>query len=189
MDKVAKKDKDKIPNLEVYIVNVHPSKGGINPKIYYDIKNRENNILYSDRSSKHDQKVALIMRDYVDIINELKDLALKHLGEDKRNTFEREYQSSLITKQAERSTAIKGKNQTYGDLIAGTFELTKVVRIERNDDENAVSDKTFFQFAPIYEYIIHFVEMGNCSRIGHSCCWRCFLIGFEVNDIVSNQVF
>jgi NTE family protein len=142
LDKVTKKHKDKIPNLEVYIVNVHPSKGDINHKIYDEVKNRENNILYGDRSSEHDQRVAMIMRDYVEIINELKDLALKHLKEDERETFEREFEESLISKEAKRSTAITGKNQKYGDLIMGTFELTKVLYIERKDDENTVSDKT-----------------------------------------------
>jgi len=142
IDKVSKKDKEKIPNLEVYIVNVHPSKGDINPIIYDDVKNRENNIVYGDRSSGHDQKVAMIMMDYVNIINDLKDLALKHLKEDERKAFEREFEGSLITKDAKRSTAIRGKNQKYGDLLKGSFELTKVLRIERKDDENAVSDKT-----------------------------------------------
>lgn len=142
IDKVSKKEKDKIPNLEVYIVNVHPSKGDINPIIYDDVKNRENNIVYGDRSSGHDQKVAMIMMDYVNIINDLKELALKHLKEDERKAFEREFEGSLITKDAKRSSAIRGKNQKYGDLLMGAFELTKVLRIERKDDENAVSHKT-----------------------------------------------
>ena len=142
IDKVSKKDKDKIPNLEVYIVNVHPSKGDINPMIYDDVKNRENNIVYGDRSSEHDQKVAMIMMDYVNIINDLKTLALEHLKEDERKAFEREFEGSLMTKDAKRSTEIRGKDQKYGDLLMGTVELTKVLRIERKDDENAVSHKT-----------------------------------------------
>jgi NTE family protein len=116
IDKVSKKDKDKIPNLEVYIVNVHPSKGDINPMIYDDVKNRENNIVYGDRSSEHDQKVAMIMMDYVNIINDLKTLALEHLKEDERKAFEREFEGSLMTKDAKRSTEIRGKDQKYGDL-------------------------------------------------------------------------
>jgi len=56
VDKVAKKQKHKIPNLEVYIVNVHPSKGDIHPTIYDEVKNKENNILFSDRSSENDQR-------------------------------------------------------------------------------------------------------------------------------------
>jgi NTE family protein len=138
IDKVVKKEKDKIPNLEVYIVNVHPSKGDINPTVYDEVKNRENNIVYGDRSSEYDQMVAMVMGDYVDIIYELKDLVLKHLKtEDEREEFE----DLFKMKEARRSTAISGKRKNYGDLIMGIFELTKVVRIERNDDEHSVSDK------------------------------------------------
>ena len=53
-----------------------------------------------------------------------------------------EFEDSLITKEAKRTTAITGKKQKYGDLIMmGSFELTKVLHIERKDDENTVSHK------------------------------------------------
>jgi hypothetical protein len=83
-------------------VNVHPSKGDIDATIYDEIKNRENNIVYGDRSSEYVEKVSMTMTDYVDIINELKKLALKHLKmEDKKKAFENEYESKLKTKERE----------------------------------------------------------------------------------------
>jgi len=82
------------------------------------------------------------MTDYVEIINDLKQLASKHLKEeDKRKVFEKEFEGSFKAKEAKRSTAITGKNKCYGDLIMGRFELTKVLRIERKDDQDTVSDK------------------------------------------------
>jgi NTE family protein len=167
IDKVVKKEKDKIPNLEVYIVNVHPSKGDINPTIYDEVKNRENNIVYGDRSSEYDQRVAMVMGDYVDIINELKDLVLKHLKtEDEKKAFREEFEDSFKMKEARRSTAISGKKKNYGDLIMGIFELTKVVRIERNDDENSVSDKIADFTLETIKALIKLGETDTLSVLG-----------------------
>jgi hypothetical protein len=55
----------------------------------------------------------MVMPGYVDIINELKHLALKHLrNEDEKKAFENEFK----TKEAKRSTAITGKKKIMSIL-------------------------------------------------------------------------
>ena len=59
-------NKDKIPDLDVYIVNVHPTKMDINmiPVDYDGVKDREKDIIYGDRTSHHDEKVSHLITDY-----------------------------------------------------------------------------------------------------------------------------
>ena len=51
---------DKIPDLEVYIVNVNPSKMDIHmlPEDHDGVKDRNNDIIFGDRTSHYDEKMA-----------------------------------------------------------------------------------------------------------------------------------
>ena len=61
----AGEDNIKIPDLEVYIINLHPSKINIDsvPKDYDGIKDRVNDIVYSDRNSHYDEMVTDLVTD------------------------------------------------------------------------------------------------------------------------------
>ena len=81
---------DKIPDLEVFIVNLHPSKQTNIPTDYDGVKDRHNDITYSDRNSHYDERVANLITDYKDLINHLKCIARKHLhNKDELHEFER----------------------------------------------------------------------------------------------------
>jgi NTE family protein len=56
--RVAGDVKAKIPDLEVYIVNVNPPKADNVPSDYDEVYNRQNDILYLDRNSRYDEMVA-----------------------------------------------------------------------------------------------------------------------------------
>ena len=125
-------NRDEAPELEVYIVNVHPSTIDLNniPKQYDEVKDRNNDILYGDRTYK-DQIAASLVTDYIDFIKDLKHLALNHIKEDNDiRLFEEEYEKLKI-QEAKGTSRTTGEQRKYKDLIQGRFELTKVKRIER----------------------------------------------------------
>jgi NTE family protein len=128
-------NKEEAPDLEVYIVNVHPSTIDLNniPKDYDEVKDRNNDILYGDRTYKYQYDSSLVT-DYINIIKDLKHLALNHIKEDNdKRLFEEEYEK-LTAKEARSTSRTTGEQRKYKDLIQGRFELTKVKRIERQYD-------------------------------------------------------
>ena len=69
-------DSDKIPDLEVYVVNLHPSKQPNLPTGHDGVKDRQNDITYCDRNSHHDERVAHILMDYADFATQIKNLSI-----------------------------------------------------------------------------------------------------------------
>ena len=60
---------DEIPDLEVYIVNVHPSKQiPLSLTDHDGVIDRINDITYSDRNSRYDENVIDLETDYSEII-------------------------------------------------------------------------------------------------------------------------
>src|SRR5918911_1398150 len=76
--RVVDEDRAKIPDLDVYIINVHPSKQDTIPDNHDAVKDRINDIIQSDRNSHYDEMVTDLVTDYTDLIDELKELAKSH---------------------------------------------------------------------------------------------------------------
>jgi len=57
---------NEIPELDVYIVNVHPSKIGVGkiPMDHNGAKDRQNDIIYGDRNSGYDENMTRLIGDY-----------------------------------------------------------------------------------------------------------------------------
>ena len=66
-------ENEKVPDLEIYVVNVHPSRIDVNdmPKQYDEVKDRNNDILYGDRTY-NDRYSASLVTDYIDFISSLR---------------------------------------------------------------------------------------------------------------------
>jgi NTE family protein len=146
---VVGEDQDKIPDLDVYIINVHPSKQNKVPTDYDAVKERTNDITFSDRNSHYDEMVADLVTDYKDLvkdytqlIDKLKELAKSHLeNEDKSDIrFQNEFENLINTAQA-KSRGDMGEDRKYKDLLRGRFSLTKVIRIEHESYEDSISGK------------------------------------------------
>lgn len=137
------KDKEKIPDLEVYIVNVHPSILDIDTdgEDHDAVKDRINDITYFDRNSHYDQNVADTETDYLQIINKLKSLAECYISQDKFGAFENDLENFLKVTEA-KSKSHTGKLRTYKDLVDGRFSLVKVVRIEHTGYKDSTYGKT-----------------------------------------------
>ncbi len=130
-------NKDEAPDLDVYVINLHPSIIDINNTLgnYDEIKDRNNDIVYGDRTYS-EQYSASVIADYVELIKDLKYLALNHIKEDNdKKAFEKEIQN-LRTREAKNTSYTTGEHKKYEDILRGRFKITKMVRIERKYNPN-----------------------------------------------------
>jgi NTE family protein len=93
-------NKDEIPELEVYIVNVHPSKIDDDkiPKDHDGVKDRQNDIMYGDRTSRYDENVAHLITDYTNFVTKMKDLAKAAISKVNDIELQEQFQNILETK-------------------------------------------------------------------------------------------
>jgi predicted acylesterase/phospholipase RssA len=143
LDEIWKGDREKqesesrlkIPDLDVYIVNLWPPKEYVIPENDHDvIKDRKNDMTYHDKT-EYDQKVATFVTDYIDLCWDL----IKHA---KKNNLPKKDIKKILKKRA-KSRQRSGKARTYEDLVTGRFDIRRAVRIERKDDHNTISNKHF----------------------------------------------
>lgn len=133
-------DKDEIPDLDVYIVNVHPPGKDAIPTDLDGVKDRINDITLGDRDSQYDPMVADVVTDYRELIDKLKELANSHFpNKDERDALNNAFGNILTTEAKSKTSA--GKRRKYRDLLKGRFKLAQVVRIEPNDYNNSISGK------------------------------------------------
>jgi NTE family protein len=153
--KVTKEDSDvnekkkatwHVPHLEIYIINLYPTieKRKEPPKDADTIQDRELDIRFHDKT-KYDKKVAEITTDYLILHGQLKNLALKYIDpfdKGKIEAFEKDYEKLLEddtqTHSSKRSASGK---RTFKDLIEGRFDVTRVVYIDREDDQDTIFGK------------------------------------------------
>ena len=128
---VVGEDKDEIPDLDVYIINVHPSKQDEVPTDLDGVRDRINDITLSDRNSHYDEMVADLVTDYTDLIDKLKELARSHFKNKDRSDiiFQNEFENLIKTTEA-KSKGGTVEHRKYKNLLKGRFKLTKVTRIE-----------------------------------------------------------
>jgi NTE family protein len=134
-------NKDEIPELEVYIVNVHPSKIDDDkiPKDHDGVKDRQNDIMYGDRTSRYDENVAHLITDYTNFVTKMKDLAKAAISKVNDIELQEQFQNILETKTISKDR--KGGGRKYENLTK-QFKLTKVARIERTNYINSIYGKT-----------------------------------------------
>jgi NTE family protein len=128
----------KVPDLEVFIVNLWPSKEQMIPYDYDGQTDRKNDILYHDKT-EYDQKVALLVTDYIDLAKQIRNIALDHIDGNKENPFQDDLKK-FLEKNA-KSKFRTGEHRKYVDLLKGRFDVNNVVRIERLDDPHTISNK------------------------------------------------
>ncbi len=124
----------KVPDLEVYIINLYPATEATVPQDADSIQDREIDIKFHDRT-KYDLKVAGMVTDYIDLVEKLKELAeSKGLSEQVKSILDGE-----VGKSVKRS----GDKRRYRSLIEGRFAIPRTVHVERQDDSNAIYGKAF----------------------------------------------
>lgn len=132
-------DKQKVPDIEeVYIVNLWPTKEDHIPLDRDGQVDRKNDILYHDKT-EYDQKVAVLVTDYIDLTTKIISIANNHVAANRREDFKEELERFLISDA--KSKFRTGKQRQYIDLLKGRFHINKVYRIERQDDHDTISNK------------------------------------------------
>jgi NTE family protein len=140
----------KIPDLKVYVVNLHPTKEGKEEESKYTIakddydmmKDRENDIRFHDKT-EYDQKVATLVTDYITFIDEIGNLVIKAINETGNSKQALEDEFNEILRKKGLSTNRAGEKRTYQDLIKNRFNLEVEFKIERKDDIDTISNKVF----------------------------------------------
>jgi NTE family protein len=123
-----------VPRLNIGIVNVHPTKQDTIPWDRDGVINRREDVTYSDRTYS-DQQALLLVSDYVDLARELIKVAKDHGVKD-----------DVINSILDRKTMNHGlaiRPRTYSDILVGQYEIGKVIRINRKNDEYTISNKIF----------------------------------------------
>jgi predicted acylesterase/phospholipase RssA len=127
--------KSEVPLLRAFIINVHPIKQEHLPANYDGVIDRKNDLTYHDRTL-FDERMAIMVTDYVDIIKKLIKLAYD-------NKIRKELLDNILQHQALSRNFMTGKHFTYADLTQGMVAVDLVVRVERKNDIHTIANKTF----------------------------------------------
>ena len=123
-----------IPSLGIAIVNLHPSVQDEIPLDHDGVLNRNNDIVFSDRS-KTEEGYLLLISDYIDLVKQFTDLLIE-------TGIKKEKIDSILDSEV-RPHGMFSKIRTYRNIVEGRFNITDVIRIERRNDEDTISNKTY----------------------------------------------
>ena len=126
--------KHTVPRLNIALVNVHPVKQDRIPWDRDGIVNRNGDITFSDRTGR-DEQVLLLVSDYVDLARELIKIA-------KDNGVKDDVINALLDRKT-MNHGLAFRNRKYSDILVGQYEIGKIVRINRKNDEHIISNKIF----------------------------------------------
>jgi NTE family protein len=126
---------EEVPKLRFSIINLHPAKQEYLPIDYDGVVDRKNDIIYHDRT-EFDENIAVLMSDFVTLVNSVIKLAQE------KGASKEELQKILNEKTKGIFFSI-GKKGTYDDLVKGIVDVDFVARLERKNDTDTISSKTF----------------------------------------------
>jgi len=102
---------------------------------YDAVVDRKNDLIYHDRTL-FDERMAILITDYVNIVN-----SLIKLAED--NKVKKALVDGILEQQADTRNFSTGKHLKYTDLIKHMVSVEQVIRIERKNDAHSIANKTF----------------------------------------------
>jgi NTE family protein len=126
---------DDVPKLRFSIINLHPAKQEYLPTDYDGVVDRKNDIIYHDRT-EFDENIAALMSDLVTLANSLIKLA------EEKGASKEELQK-ILKEKTKGIFFSTGKQGRYDDLVRGIVDIDFVARLERKNDANTISNKTF----------------------------------------------
>lgn len=122
------REENETPDLQVYIVNIWPNEKGM-PQDHDAVVNRKNDFAYQDKTP-HEEKVASLIRDYIDLATKLKE-----------KLEESQIKVDDMLSGSASSKHRNGVPRTYGELIGKKVRIIDVTRIQRKWDPDEVSYK------------------------------------------------
>ena len=134
----------KVPDLDVYIIDIWPTKKDAVPSDHDESVDRMNDIMSNDKTD-YDETVAMFVSDYIDFVKRMRNLAAEAISElpssNRKKKILLENLDNTIPQMRTKSTKRTGERRLYQDLIKGRFNLNRVLRIERKEDHNTISSK------------------------------------------------
>jgi NTE family protein len=137
--KSQERQMQRIPDLELYIVNVFDPKeidtniggGNIVPQDFDGVRDKHIDIKYSDG---YDAKIDGLITDYVNLIERLISLG------DNDDAIKQKINKILLDEYAQRRFNTE-EYKRYIDILKDRFKIVKVVQIQRKDDNDSISGK------------------------------------------------
>jgi hypothetical protein len=162
------------PELEVYIVNLHPLAPKDIPQDKDLIDDRESDILFHDRTT-YDEQVAYAFTDFVNMTRDLVELA-------RSNGLSKSVEEILEKKAKTLSRVGEYRFTTYRNLLFGKPRISKVWRIDRLESTDATFGKVT-DFTP--STIRKLIESG---RIDARISINRMKVIFAIEDLVSDGI-
>ena len=131
----VRKLEDNIPSLRFSIINLLPAKQEYLPTDYDSVVDRRNDITCHDRT-EFDENIAALMSDFVTLAQ-----ALIKLAEEKGAS--KEELQKILNGKTKGVLVSTGKQRRYDGLVRGIADVDFVARLERKNDVNTISNKTF----------------------------------------------
>ncbi|MCE9653180.1 MAG: patatin-like phospholipase family protein [Nitrosarchaeum sp.] len=127
---------DMMPKLNVFQVNLNPSRIDNIPLDFDGVKNRVSDIVFADRT-KNDETLLLLIQSYQEIIKKLITLSIEH-------GVKQEIIDKMLDAPLPMQERFVGAMATkYRDFVEGALNIGEIIRIEREHDEYAVSNKVY----------------------------------------------
>ncbi|MDH3341444.1 MAG: patatin-like phospholipase family protein [Nitrosopumilus sp.] len=140
---VGEQNSQIVPNLDVYIANVWPTKETPVPQDHDGQLNRKNDIMFHDKT-KYEEKVANLVNDYADLAIKLIDIVKNNPVNEKKQK-EIENNLRVLLSKPGKSKSRGDKPRKYLELLTGEFTIEKIMRVEltnnENDKKDSISDK------------------------------------------------
>jgi predicted acylesterase/phospholipase RssA len=143
----------KAPDLDVYIVNIWPTKEKPFPQNHdYDLtKDRMFDIINHDKT-EYDLKVATLVSDYIELTRNLIQRLVKEGDKEAVRKI-------LLNDSKTRSKFREGKSRRFLDLLIGRFDVNERLRLERTENpEDTISNK-WVDLS--FQTVVQLIQEGN----------------------------
>lgn len=173
------KDRPKVPDFsEVYIINLWPKEEERDVIVSQDHDgqlDRKNDILFHDKT-EYDEKVAELVNDYIKLAREL----IHYLPKDSQTqeSLRLFLEGKEEGKEATSKSRSQKKKRTYLELLRGGFIINKVMRIERKDDKDAISQKWADYSSGTISALYEQGQMDTINSLNHKITHRRSIPGY-----------
>jgi hypothetical protein len=124
-----------LPSLNIGIIDLHPRKQVYVPYDYDGVVDRKNDIIYHDRT-EIDEYMATLISDFQKLATSLIKLS-------KDNGVSEKSLQAILQEGIKAVNPVRRQRLRYNDLLKAKVDINSVMRLERKNDSNTISNKIF----------------------------------------------
>ena len=124
-----------LPSLSIGIIDLHSRKQEYVPYDYDGVVDRKNDIIYHDRT-EIDEYMATLISDFQKLSTSLIKLS-------KDNGVSEKSLQAILQEKIKAVNPIRRQHLRYNDLLKARVDINSVMRLERKNDSNTISNKIF----------------------------------------------